>query len=58
MVFGLACTTSTESPGPARSENGNALEKGAEIMVTRYDRGIAYVRLWEEMNNEELTAES
>lgn len=37
----------------ARSENGSALEKGAEIVVTRYDKGIAYVRLWEEMNNEE-----
>jgi hypothetical protein len=37
----------------ARSENGAALAKGAEIVVTRYDKGIAYVRLWEEMNNEE-----
>jgi membrane protein implicated in regulation of membrane protease activity len=42
----------------ARSENGNAIEKGAEIVVTRYDKGIAYVRLWEEMNNEELEAKS
>lgn len=42
----------------ARSENGNALEKGEEIVVTRYDKGIAYVRRWEEMNNEELTAKS
>jgi len=40
----------------ARSENGNALEKGEEIVVTRYDKGIAYVRLWDEMNNEELRA--
>jgi membrane protein implicated in regulation of membrane protease activity len=40
----------------ARSENGIALEKGAEIVVTRYDKGIAYVRLWDEMNNEELRA--
>jgi hypothetical protein len=39
----------------ARSDNGAALGKGAEIVVTRYDKGIAYVRLWEEMNNEELT---
>jgi membrane protein implicated in regulation of membrane protease activity len=37
----------------ARSENGVAVEKGAEIVVTRYDKGIAYVRLWEEMSNEE-----
>jgi membrane protein implicated in regulation of membrane protease activity len=40
----------------ARSENGSAIEKGAEIVVTHYDKGIAYVRLWDEMNNEELTA--
>jgi membrane protein implicated in regulation of membrane protease activity len=38
----------------ARSENGSALEKGAEIVVTRYDKGIAYVRLWEEISNDEL----
>lgn len=38
----------------ARSENGRALEKGAEIVVTRYEKGIAYVRLWEEMNGEEV----
>ncbi|MGA8541083.1 MAG: hypothetical protein WB566_16395 [Terriglobales bacterium] len=37
----------------ARSENGAAIAKGAEIVVTRYDKGLAYVRLWEEMNNEE-----
>ena len=36
----------------ARSENGIAMEKGAEIVVTRYDKGIAYVRLWEEMSGE------
>jgi membrane protein implicated in regulation of membrane protease activity len=42
----------------ARSENGNALEKGAEIVVTRYDKGIAYVQLWEEMSSEELMAKS
>src|SRR6202158_3353299 len=42
----------------ARSEAGSAVEKGAEVIVTRYDKGIAYVRLWEEMNNEELTAKS
>ena len=40
----------------ARSENGSAIEKGAEIVVTRYDKGIAYVRLWEEMSSEEPTA--
>jgi membrane protein implicated in regulation of membrane protease activity len=42
----------------ARSENGGALEKGAEIVVTRYEKGLAYVRLWEEMSNEELRTQS
>jgi membrane protein implicated in regulation of membrane protease activity len=42
----------------ARSENGGAIDKGAEIVVTRYDKGIAYVRLWDEMSNEELRAKS
>ena len=36
----------------ARSENGNALEKGSEVVVTRYEKGIAYVRRWEEMSGE------
>jgi membrane protein implicated in regulation of membrane protease activity len=36
----------------ARTENGSAIEKGAEIVVTRYDKGIAYVRRWEEMRGE------
>ena len=35
----------------ARSETNTAVEKGAEVIVTRYDKGIAYVRLWEEMNS-------
>ena len=36
----------------ARSEDGAHLEKGAEIVVTRYEKGIAYVRRWEEMRGE------
>ncbi|MGA2356440.1 MAG: hypothetical protein ABSG02_18245 [Terriglobales bacterium] len=36
----------------ARSENGGALEKGAEIMVARYEKGIAYVKRWEEVSGE------
>jgi membrane protein implicated in regulation of membrane protease activity len=30
----------------ARSEDGLAIPKGAEVMVTRYEKGIAYVRPW------------
>jgi len=37
----------------ARSENGDVLEKGSEVVVTRYEKGIAYVRLWSEMSGEE-----
>ena len=33
----------------ARSESGGALERGAEVIITRYEKGIAYVRRWEEM---------
>ena len=36
----------------ARSESGGAIAKGTEVVVTRYEKGIAYVRLWEEMANE------
>jgi len=36
----------------ARAEDGSAIEKGVEIVVTRYDKGLAYVRRWEEISNE------
>ncbi len=32
----------------ARSENGSAVTKGTEVVVTRYEKGIAYVQLWSE----------
>jgi hypothetical protein len=32
----------------ARSEVGVAIPKGAEVVVTRYEKGIAYVRLWDD----------
>ncbi len=37
----------------ARSEDGSAIAKGTEVVVTRYDKGLAYVRLWSEMSGEE-----
>jgi len=36
----------------ARSEMGTAIAKGAEVVVTRYEKGIAYVRPWEEMTGD------
>jgi membrane protein implicated in regulation of membrane protease activity len=32
----------------ARTENGSSLPKGEEVVVTRFEHGIAYVRKWEE----------
>jgi membrane protein implicated in regulation of membrane protease activity len=32
----------------ARSHNGQALEKGAEVVIERYEDGLAYVHRWEE----------
>jgi hypothetical protein len=32
----------------ARTEDGKAIEKGAEVVIERYDKGIAYVKKWEE----------
>ena len=37
----------------ARTEDGSAIVKGTEVVVTRYERGIAYVRPWSEMSGEE-----
>jgi hypothetical protein len=36
----------------ARSENGEVIAKGTEVVVTRYEKGIAYVRLWSELSGE------
>jgi hypothetical protein len=43
----------------ARSENGKAIAKSSEVVVTRYEKGIAYVRLWAEIAEEEdITSQS
>ena len=33
----------------ARSADGRAIERGAEVVVTAYERGIAYVRRWTDL---------
>jgi len=35
----------------ARSDDGSAIPKGADVIVTRYDKGIAYVRRWEDLTD-------
>jgi membrane protein implicated in regulation of membrane protease activity len=41
----------------ARSDDGSIMTKGTEVVVTRYERGIAYVRRWAEMSGEEAELE-
>ena len=38
---------------PARSENGEPIPKQEEVCVLRYEKGIAYVRRWEEVESRE-----
>jgi membrane protein implicated in regulation of membrane protease activity len=35
----------------ARSEDGSAIEKEEEVYVIRYEKGIAYVKRWEEIKD-------
>jgi membrane protein implicated in regulation of membrane protease activity len=39
----------TRRSAGARSESGEPIVRGAEVVVTRYESGIAFVRLWEEL---------
>jgi membrane protein implicated in regulation of membrane protease activity len=38
-------------PCAARSESGDAVAKGEEVVVTRYEQGVAYVRRWDELTD-------
>ena len=38
---------------PARSEDSVAIERDAEVVVTRYEKGVAYIRRWEEVSGGE-----
>ena len=49
ILFSMAGTRHTCG---ARSEDGEALPKDTEIVVTRYEHGIAYVRKWDELAEE------
>lgn len=37
----------------ARAEDGGIISKGSEVVVLRYENGIAYVRLWADMAGDE-----
>lgn len=36
----------------ARSEDGSAIPRGTEVAVTSFERGVAYVRRWDELADE------
>jgi membrane protein implicated in regulation of membrane protease activity len=40
-------------PAPARSDDGKGIERDEEVIVTRYEKGVAYVRTWEAMTQRE-----
>jgi membrane protein implicated in regulation of membrane protease activity len=39
----------------ARSDDGRTIERGTEVVVIRYERGIAYVRPWAELEGDPLS---
>jgi hypothetical protein len=43
---------------PIRSEEGRPIEKGVEVVVTRFEKGVAYVRRWDELSGESAHAAS
>ena len=38
---------------PARSEDGNEIPREEEVVITRYEKGIAFVRTWEALTQPE-----
>jgi len=42
----------TRRSAGARSEDDSAIEKGVEVVISRYEKGIAYVRRWDEFTGE------
>ncbi len=49
MIFSQA---GTRRAAAIRGENGEAIATGVEVVVTRYEKGIAYVRRWEDLSQE------
>jgi membrane protein implicated in regulation of membrane protease activity len=47
----LFLQTGARRSSAARSDDGQTIERGTEVVVIRYERGIAYVRPWAELEN-------
>jgi membrane protein implicated in regulation of membrane protease activity len=55
IIFSLA---GTRRCCGARSESDTPIAKGEEVVVTRYERGIAYVKRWEELAGSDALPET
>ena len=51
----LFLQTGARRSSAARSDDGRTIERGTEVVVIRYERGIAYVRPWAELEGDPLT---
>ena len=41
--------TGSRKCSAAKSEDGRAIERGTEVVVLRYERGVAYVKRWDDV---------
>jgi membrane protein implicated in regulation of membrane protease activity len=48
----LFLQTGARRSSAARSDDGRTIERGTEVVVIRYERGIAYVRPWAELEGD------
>jgi membrane protein implicated in regulation of membrane protease activity len=51
----LFLQTGARRSSAARSDDGRTIERGTEVVVIRYERGIAYVRPWAELEGDPLS---
>jgi membrane protein implicated in regulation of membrane protease activity len=52
----LFLQTGARRSSAARSDDGRTIERGTEVVVIRYERGVAYVRPWEELEGGPLNS--
>ena len=50
----LFVQTGARRSSAARSDDGRTIERGTEVVVIRYERGIAYVRPWAELEGDPM----
>lgn len=48
----LYVQTGARRSSAARSDDGRSIERGTEVVVIRYERGVAYVRPWAELGGD------